>query len=473
VKKKTVINLPFPELLYPYSPVAKPMPVPPVQDVCEGDRVTVTFSCTLVPYLLGLLELYRYKDSFIGTNEEKTVAVGVFAGLMRELAMSPCGCDDDKVVIKRINPETGQVEISDDGGVTWETDPQSPYVLATIYKPLSGEDGDVKRCEAANNVIEHLKDIQVDYSNKIGQINSLTDMIAAIIVTAVGMLFLPLAGAALIALLSPLIGKILETARFLMGTSQAAYDALFSEENWTITRCILYCNVSDDGSFTQVGWSKVIVEMKEQMGAGAQDAGANLASMVDVWGPVGLNNAARIGSGAEGNCDDCDCDDVWCYNFDFTVNDGEWIKETFFGDDNGVYQSTSGWAFTDHVNTNTNPDSANRLVYIDRSFDASTITKVTVTYDYIGGQYDNNGRQALSIGLNSASAIAKTRSNMVDGNGQTFTFEGEADNVTNISIYLRPSIDIASPYGYSGSCKVKSVQIEGQGTNPFGQDNCV
>jgi len=73
----TRYKLPFPELLYPYSPVAKPMPVPPVVDVCEGDLVCVQFSCSLVPYVLGLLEVYRYKDSFKGTDEEKTIAVGV------------------------------------------------------------------------------------------------------------------------------------------------------------------------------------------------------------------------------------------------------------------------------------------------------------------------------------------------------------------------------------------------------------
>jgi len=307
MKKHAVIRLPFPELLYPYSPVAKPMPPPPVESACDKPRVSVEFSCSLIPYLLGLLEVYRYKDSFTGTDEEKTTAVGVMRQLMEELAMAGCGCDDDRVILHRINPETGEQEISEDDGATWTPDPESVYVKATIAVPLAGENGEVKRCEAANNVVEHMQDLQQEYSALIGQFNNITDMAIALIVAAVVILFTGLVGVALIALIGPLITKVFEIARMLLGTTQAAYDALFTNETWTLTRCILYCNVSSNGSFSQAAWKTVQNEMKAQMGAGSQEAGANLASMVDVWGRVGLNNAARIGSGAEGNCDDCPC----------------------------------------------------------------------------------------------------------------------------------------------------------------------
>lgn len=304
-----MIKIPFPELLYPYSPVAKPMPPPPVSDVCEGDRVTVTFSCSLVPYLLGLLEVYRYKDSFTGTEEEKTIAVGVMRQLMEEIGMSGCGCNetDQTVIIRRINPETGEVEISDDNGETWVTDPQSPYVQATIVKPLTGEDGDVKKCEASNNVIENLQDLQSTYSGYIGEFNSLADLLIALITAAVALLFLPVLGAALVALVTPIISKIFEIGRMLSGTTSEAYDGLFTTLVWNDVRCILYCHVSADGSFSEAAWASIMAEFKDTLGSGAQEAGANLAAMVDVWGVVGLNNAARLGSGAEGNCDDCEC----------------------------------------------------------------------------------------------------------------------------------------------------------------------
>jgi len=306
MKKKSVIKLPFPELLYPYSPVAKPMPPPSISSVCDEPLTTVTFSCSLIPYLLGILEVYRYKDSFTGTDTEKTIAVGVMRQLMEVLAMSGCGCDD-KVIIRRINPETGEVEISEDDGATWTTDPASIYTQATRAVPLSGENGDVKKCEAANNVIEHMKDLQLEYAGMIGEINTITDMVIAVVVAGVALLFAGVVAAALITLITPILSKAFEIARMLIGTTTAAYNAMFTEEAWTVTRCILYCNVSEDGSFSQGAWSAVQAELKSELGSGTTQAGANLASMVDVWGKVGLDNAARIGSGTEGNCDDCAC----------------------------------------------------------------------------------------------------------------------------------------------------------------------
>jgi len=298
--------LPFPELLYPYSPIAKPMPPPPIASVCDEPLTTVTFSCALIPYIMGILEVYRYADSFTGTTEEKAIAVGVMRQLMEVFAMSGCGCDD-KVIIHRINPETGELEISENDGATWTTDPESIYTKATVVVPLGGEDGDVKKCEAANNVIEHLMDLQLEYAGYIGEINTITDMLIAVVVAGVALLFAGVVAAALITLITPILSKAFEVARMLVGTTTAAYNAMFTEEAWTVTRCILYCNVSEDGSFSDAAWAVVQSELKSQLGSGTTDAGANLASMVDVWGRVGLNNSARIGSGTEGNCDDCVC----------------------------------------------------------------------------------------------------------------------------------------------------------------------
>jgi hypothetical protein len=316
--KKSTVRLPFPELLYPYSPVAKPMPPPPISNVCEGETVCVSFSCSLVPYILGLLEVYRYKDSFTGTDEEKTIAVGVMRQLMEVFGMACCGDDSSVVKLHRINPDTGQLEISTDDGVTWTTDPQSPYVMSTMPKPLSGADGEVKRCEAANNVIEHMKDLQAKYSSYIGVLNDIGELIAAILVEAAGMLFLPLLGSALLTLLLPLAAKVWDTATLLLGTSQSAYDLLFTEENWTLVRCILFCHCQDNGKFTQGGWQAVINQIKSDVTLPDARAGANMAQMIEFWTLVGLNNAAQIGSGEEGNCDDCGCGNA-CVSADWVV----------------------------------------------------------------------------------------------------------------------------------------------------------
>jgi hypothetical protein len=311
-------KLPIPELLYPYSTIARPMPPPPIQNVCEGDLTCVRFSCSLIPYLLGLLEVYRYKDSFTGTDEEKTIAVGVMRQLMEVLAMSGCGCDDNitQVIKHRINPTTGDQEISIDDGATWTSDPQSVYNQATQAAPLHGADSTVKQCEAANNVVANLKDVQARWSSYIGVLNSITELLATMVVDVLAMLFLPVVGAELVALGSPITMKIFEAAQILLGTTQEAYDLLFTENNWTLLRCILYCNGHEDGTFNAGDYVNIISQVRAQLTVPSPNAGDSIACMIDSWGLIGLNNAARIGAGEEGNCDDCDCPPRSCASAD-------------------------------------------------------------------------------------------------------------------------------------------------------------
>lgn len=308
-KKGSNIRIPFPELLFPYSPVAKPMPPPPISNVCEGDLLCVSFSCALVPYLLGLLEVYRYKDSFTGTDEEKTIAVGVMRQLMEVLAMSGCGCDDPigVPVTRRINPETGQLEVSSDGGDTWQTDPQSPYVRAVQMPPLGGENGDAKRCLAANNVIFQMKLLQESYSSKIGTLEDLTTLIASLIVDAAAVFFLPLLGDALVQFVMPLVAKMFQQFQWMLGITSEQYDELFTEENWDTMQCILYCRGNDNGLFTTADIQDIVADTRAQLGSGVQEAGANMAAMIDFWSAVGTNNAASIEGGEESECDDCAC----------------------------------------------------------------------------------------------------------------------------------------------------------------------
>ena len=111
MKKKSTIKLPFPELLYPYSTIAKPMQPTPVQSATQGKLAYVVFSCALIPYLLGLLEVYRYTDSFKGTPEQKETSVGVMRQLMEILALSECtdSFPDDEPC-KDFTPAAGFIE---------------------------------------------------------------------------------------------------------------------------------------------------------------------------------------------------------------------------------------------------------------------------------------------------------------------------------------------------------------------------
>jgi len=315
-KKANVVKLPFPELLYPYSPVAKPFPVPAITDICEGSTFHVTLNCALIGYIMGALEVWRWEDSFIGSDAEKKIAVGLMRDTMGVIAMAArnCDCDPDEIVRHRINPETGESEISADEGATWTTDPQSPYVQAVQVAPLPGADGDEKKCRAANNIIEEMKRLVEVYAGYIGVINGLADLMSAIIVEVAQMLFIAVGAGVLGDVLAPLLSKVFDTARMLSNTSTEAWNALFTENNWTTARCILVCHGHSNGRYTQADWTAIKADLLAQLGDGAQSCGRALESMVDFWALVGLNNAASVGSNLDTGCEDCPCGD--CSNLD-------------------------------------------------------------------------------------------------------------------------------------------------------------
>jgi len=222
--------------------------------------------------------------------------------------MNQCCCDSNQVKEYRISPTDGTIEVSTDGGVTYEEDASSIYAMSIEPVPLAGDDGNVKRCEAANNVVDNLKDVQAGISAKLGLTYTLYDFAVAILVEICAIVLVGLTGGlTIIPLVVALIPKIIETARAIFGLSQAAYDGLFTETVWTTTRCIVYCNVQANGKFTAGGWSAIKTQLAAQLGSGSAQAGSNLASMVDVWALTGLNHAAAYGAGSEGNCDDCPC----------------------------------------------------------------------------------------------------------------------------------------------------------------------
>lgn len=80
----------IPESLDNYTPVLKPMPVPPIESINDPPLTCIRFSSAFVPYLLGLLEIYRWKDRWAGTDEEKAIAAGITQDFMLLLTGSNC-----------------------------------------------------------------------------------------------------------------------------------------------------------------------------------------------------------------------------------------------------------------------------------------------------------------------------------------------------------------------------------------------
>jgi hypothetical protein len=367
-------------------------------------------------------------------------------------------CDD--VLYERYSPE-GIKETSPDG-VTWTEDRDSdPRFYPPTLPPLPGLPGDELRCEAANNVTGYLHsaaDQIIADSAAWGNISALLGVMMSVILVII-------AGASL-GTLSPLALGLIGA---LMATGSSAFAAAMTAGVYEQFMCIVYCNTPEDGVYTEANWQAIKAQtVTDIIGI----AGTFFSENLNIMGIAGMNNASRTGINEGLDCDTCPCDNTWCYNFDFSAGDGDWSQVTTGGYLNGSWPGAPGWTTTDHINTALTPDAAMRLVYIKIPLPARTITKISMVYDFTGGTYDSNALTALELAHNGVPFDTVPRSEMVDGNSQEVMYEGSWGGVTLLTAWLRSSRDISSPYDYSGSGLIRSIQVEGIGDNPFGVDNC-
>jgi hypothetical protein len=170
---------------------------------------------------------------------------------------------------------------------------------------------------------------------------------------------------------------------------------------------------------------------------------------------LGLNNCENDW---EILCNDC-VESMWCYEFDFTVSDGEWIAPA--GADRGVWSSGQGWE------QSFGNDACG--AYISKDFARRTVTKVTMTYSLISGNLNRGGTIFLVDG-----GIAQDTQPvpLTNGTDLTLVWEGSEtiDNIQlNVNSRSSPTLENCVA---SETATITKVRIEGFGLNPFGGDNC-
>jgi len=197
---------------------------------------------------------------------------------------------------ERFNAD-GTKEVSYDNGATWVTDHSlDDRYSGTIAPPLEGEDGAEKRCVAATSAQEFIKANLID---------SLSEGMTYAELTSAGVALIAVLGVTGVGLL---IGAFV-AAIFLAGV--AAVQAAFTSEVWTDFKCILYCAMEDDGSFTEAGWEQVKSKILSTF---TGTVSAILYNWANAAGLVGLTNAARSHFAVTGDCSACACED--CSNLD-------------------------------------------------------------------------------------------------------------------------------------------------------------
>jgi len=231
-------------------------------------------------------------------------------------AMGNRGCGSDVPDQTRIN-ENGLIEVSFDDGQTWSVTDADPRFNSPIFPPLFGPPGPDLRCSGALSGREFMR-LSVEY---IATNTALWQNIFALIAGLIGMLssLFPIVG-------TIVVGIITAIAMAIFAFGRAAFEAAMTSTVLDTYKCILFCNIEDDASFTSAGWQGVKQDVVSQLDGIPE---AFFWNMTNSLGPVGLTNACRSFPGLAGSCSTCGCQesctDIWVIEGDVVSDDGETI----------------------------------------------------------------------------------------------------------------------------------------------------
>lgn len=353
----------------------------------------------------------------------------------------------------RYNPSGDQVEVLIDG--VWTPAPESDPRKQTTLPPRVTAD---TKCDAAQSVADALE-------NQIAQIITAIDN-AQTLATIAGLIL----GLFSFGVFAIFINIALAIAGYMFDAGTAAITATLTPAAWDKLACSLYCHMDNNGRILPGSLPLIYQELVDGIALpGAQV----LIQMLELAGEGGINNLAAAGT-STGDCDECPCNDQWCYLFDFiSAGDGSWTLFPRNGVNFGTYELGSGWVYTDAVAVQTGINTASREVRIARTFTSRTITKVIVTYAYTFGASDSTALQAFDLSVGGTVRVTRTFATLTPGPSQDIVYEPVGGVVaTSIQVGVRSSRDVTVPLNYSGNAVIRAIRVEGNGTNPFGSDNC-
>lgn len=210
-----------------------------------------------------------------------------------KLPNNGCGCDNPTNT--RITA-AGMIEVSFDGGQTWEELRDEPRFNAPVFPPLVGVPGPTLACAGAKSGREAAR----IFILRVGTSSDVFTAVSAALAFIISFIssFLPIFGTVAVILLSAL-------ALFLVALGQAAFNAVDWPTELDTYMCILFCHISGQASFSEAAWNSVKADINQQLTGIAHSV---LWNWTNFLGPVGLTNVCRAFPGLAGDCGSCACD---------------------------------------------------------------------------------------------------------------------------------------------------------------------
>lgn len=319
---------------------------PPTTFPDDEPLVCIKLNAAWIPYIIGAIRPMKYPEYWAGTLEENRFARQCFALLVHQLSvidgceddMSGCDCFEEIVttILHRLSSDGSTFELSVDGGETWVPDPADPRSSIPDV-PSPNTPGSKAKCDAADNIVQGLKEAQTIISDTASGEGSLQALAIEIVTALLALLLLPPAG---VVLLVPLIIGIV---RHFLSMGKAAYDALFTEERWDIVRCAFYCAVNDDGHLSAEGMQRAKNYIYSHIPGDNTPTGAaqNIVDVINFVGLAGLNLIAMTYQASGADCSDCECENC-VGDFQFQTLPYHWMLSAV----SGTWQAGKGWTNT-------------------------------------------------------------------------------------------------------------------------------
>jgi hypothetical protein len=276
----------------PYRP---PFPIP------EDIHATPFCLCIKVPndptwkrVVAGLLdELNQWYNWQRDEERSGKECAQVWRGLYAEIDWSTMSCCCDST-----NPpqyqysETGVLQISLDGGVTYTDAPNADVRNnSPKFPPVPGDDGNDKKCAAATGAANLLKeqvgDQLTDDMSRYTLEQLISDWTGTVIDTS-----------------NPFQALVTVVSNQIFALVIAALRAALTDDVYHLFACALYCKMGSDASFNDAQWAAARGKILADIGG---IAGVFLEHLVFLLGKTGTTNLVRSAPDATGDCSDCDC----------------------------------------------------------------------------------------------------------------------------------------------------------------------
>jgi len=266
--------------------------------------------CLTIPQVEAILafsEFMTWKTRWesISNTEISQLAITKFTNDLRVRLMSGCCDDGSTVVLQRINPDTGILEVSTDGGVTWNPSNNDPRVGGIVFPPPVTSGIAATKCDAANNIVVRFISIvtQIVADKDANKTNA---EVSTGIASALAAIF----GGGVFGAIVAIFGGVIS---LFLAADEAAIVAAFDSTTWNQFLCAVYCSIGSDGSFDDTSLASLLTQIPIKVASSyAVDC---LTGLVRIGGVKFVNNAAAQGSSHDTDCSSCDPCDA-CTNID-------------------------------------------------------------------------------------------------------------------------------------------------------------